>query len=278
MIKRMRPSNSYMLFIGGGMLAVLVAVTLFAPVIAPYSASEQDLRQRFAKPSSQHLLGTDNFGRDVLSRVLIGTRSSMAVGVGGLIIGCVGGLTLGAIAGFRQGSWLDRLLLQVVDVLMSFPTMVLGIMVVALLGPGLAKTIMAVGVAFVARFFRLARGEILIVRNYTYVEAAKAIGASDGRIILRHILPNIVAPFLVMFVLWLASAVVVESSLSFLGLGVQPPFASWGVIIKDGMEYLTIRPMLVLAPSMMIALTVYGFILVGDGLQEILDPKLTKKD
>ena len=270
----MQASRSRVFLLGCVMVLILVVVAVFGPFIAPHSISTQNLRNRMGPPSSEHPLGTDLFGRDVLSRIILGSRVSLSVGLAGIALGGLIGSVIGLAAGYGEEKWFDVVALRIVDILMSFPTLILGILVVAVLGPGLEKTIVAIGIAFTARYIRLVRGEVLSVKQRAYIEAARALGASYWRILLKHILPNVSTPLIVMSTLWLASSVLIESSLSFLGLGVQPPTPSWGVMIKEGSRYLTINPMLVVFPGIAIAFTVYAFIMAGDGLQDLLDPRM----
>lgn len=270
----MQIRRSPIFLIGGVMVVFLVAVAIFAPAIAPYSISTQNLSNRAAPPTSEHPLGTDTFGRDVLSRIIVGSRVSLSVGLAGIALGGLIGIVIGLVAGYSEGSWFDILALRAVDILMSFPTLILGILVVSVLGPGLEKVIVAIAVSFTARYIRLTRGEVISVRQRDYIEAATALGQSYWKILLKHILPNISTPLVVMSTLWLASSVLIESSLSFLGLGVQPPTPSWGVMIKEATRFLTLRPLLVVFPGIAIAFTVYAFVMVGDGLQDIFDPRM----
>ena len=260
-------------------ITIFFLVALFAPVIAPYDPREQlqDGRnlptEERLKPTRQNLLGRDDLGRDVLSRIVHGARISMRVGVTVVLISALIGTLIGAISGF-YGGWLDRFLSGFVfNVFMSFPSLLLAIAMVAFLGPSLNNLILALSVIGWVGYARLIRGQVLKVREYDFVTAARALGASDGRLILRHILPNAIQPLIVQASLGMAGAVLSEASLSFLGLGVPPPTPSWGAMLNDARSFLTIAPHLLLFPGIAVMLTVLAFNFVGDGLREWLDPK-----
>ncbi|MBI1764154.1 MAG: ABC transporter permease [Acidobacteria bacterium] len=263
----------------------LVIITLFflaallAPVIAPYDPAAQlplsrDLpTEERLKPSRAHWLGSDDLGRDVLSRILYGARISMRVGVTVVLISALIGVLIGAVSGF-YGGWVDRLLSGFLfNVFMSFPSILLAIAMVAFLGPSLSNLILALSVIGWVGYARLMRGQVLKVREYDFVTAARALGANDLRLIVRHILPNAIQPLIVQASLGMAGAVLSEASLSFLGLGVPPPAASWGAMLNDARTFLTIAPHLLIFPGLAVMLTVLAFNFVGDGLREWLDPK-----
>lgn len=260
--------------IGLVMTVAVIGLTLLAPLLIPYDPDEQFLDQTLEKPSSKFLLGTDQFGRDLLSRILVGSRTSVTVGIISISLAALIGIPVGILAGYR-GKWIDQLITRVVDTIMSFPTLLIGILVVAALGPGLYKVAIALGIAFVPRFIRLARGSTLSIKEKGYILSARSIGASDSRIIFVHCLPNIVGDITVMATLWVAVAIRVEASLSFLGIGVQPPMASWGAMVGSGVDNLFTAPWVSLFPGLAILLAVFSFNLLGDGIRDIVDPKLS---
>jgi peptide/nickel transport system permease protein len=252
----------------------VIVLTLLAPLLLPYDPDEQFLDQTLEKPSSRFLLGTDQFGRDLLSRILVGSRTSITVGIISISLAALIGIPVGILAGYR-GKWIDQIITRVVDTIMSFPTLLIGILVVAALGPGLYKVAVALGIAFVPRFIRLARGSTLSIKEKGYILSARSIGASDARIIFIHCLPNIVGDITVMATLWVAVAIRVEASLSFLGIGVQPPMASWGAMVGSGVDNLFTAPWVSLFPGLAILIAVFSFNLLGDGIRDIVDPKLS---
>ena len=265
--------------IGLVIITLFFVVALLAPVLAPYDPAEQlsqarDLpTEERLQPSRTHWLGRDDLGRDVLSRIIYGARISMRVGVTVVLISAVIGVLIGAISGF-YGGWVDRVLSGFVfNVFMSFPSILLAIAMVAFLGPSLGNLILALSVIGWVGYARLMRGQVLKVREYDFVTAARALGANDARLIARHILPNAIQPLIVQASLGMAGAVLSEASLSFLGLGVPPPAASWGAMLNDARNFLTIAPHLLIFPGLAVMLTVLAFNFVGDGLREWLDPK-----
>lgn len=265
--------------IGVVIIMLFFLAALLAPVIAPYDPAEQLPMSRTLptaerlKPSPAHWLGQDDLGRDVLSRLIYGARISMRVGVTVVLISALLGVLIGSISGF-YGGWVDRLLAGFVfNVFMSFPSILLAIAMVAFLGPSLGNLILALSVIGWVGYARLMRGQVLKVRAYDFVTAARALGANDWRLIARHILPNAIQPLIVQASLGMAGAVLAEASLSFLGLGVPPPAASWGAMLNDARNFLTIAPHLLIFPGLAVMLTVLAFNFVGDGLREWLDPK-----
>jgi peptide/nickel transport system permease protein len=260
-------------------IALFFIVAIFAPLIAPYDPREQSSAnssqsvQDRLKPSSNHLLGTDDLGRDVLSRVIHGARISMRVGVTVVLISALIGIVIGSVSGY-YGGWIDRFFSGFLfNVFLAFPGILLAIAMVAFLGPGLNNLILALSVIGWVGYARLIRGQVLKVREYDFVTAARALGGNDIRILLRHILPNAIQPLIVQASLGMAGAVLSEASLSFLGLGVPPPAPSWGSMLNDARNFLRVAPHLLIAPGLAVMLTVMAFNFVGDGLREWLDPK-----
>ena len=252
---------------------VIVAVAAFAPWIAPHSPIKPDFFNTLKAPASGHLMGTDDLGRDVLSRVIFGTRISLLAGVISVGIAVLIGLPLGLISGFYRGR-MDDVLMRVTDAMLSFPFLVLALALVAVLGAGLDRAMIAIGIVFMPAFIRLSRGQVLSEREANYVEAARALGAGDGRIIWKHILPNILSPMLVQASLSTAAAITAEATLSFLGLGTQPPTPSWGSMLNFAQAYLSTAPWMAVYPGLAIFITVLALNLLGDGLREALDPRL----
>ena len=254
-------------------ITILVVIALLAPKIVPYEPTSQNIMERLQKPSTKHLLGTDELGRDVLSRIIYGARISLAVGFIAVGISVIIGVFLGALAGF-YGRWIDSLIMRFVDIMFCFPSFFLILMIIAVLGPNIYNVMIIIGITSWPGIARLVRGEILSVKEREYVYAAKAIGASDLRIIFRHILPNALGPVLVTATLGIADAILIESGLSFLGLGVQPPMPSWGNILTSGKDYIESAWWLTLFPGLAILITILSYNLVGEGLREVIDPKL----
>jgi peptide/nickel transport system permease protein len=254
-------------------VVMLVAIAVFAPVIAPYDPLTQSVLNANLQPSADHWLGTDQFGRDVLSRVIFGSRSSLLLGVLSPLVAAVAGSILGVTAGYFGGI-VDRLVGRLIDLLLAFPALLLGILVAAALGPGFWELVAALAVSFAPRFARIARASTLSVRNEPFVEAAVASGVRNQVIIVRHILPNIAGPIVVVLTLWIATAIRLEATLSFLGLGTQAPQPSWGNIIRDGLNNLFGSAWPIISAGMAIAITVLAFNLLGDAVRDVLDPEL----
>jgi len=255
-------------------LAVIV-ICVISPLLPLPDPLEQSFSQRFRPPSFEHLLGTDNFGRDVLSRVIWGGRISLLVGVLSVLVAMVLGSIIGLIAGYR-GGYFDHLVMRVIDVLMCFPTLILGILFMAALGSGMNSLIIAIGVAIAPRFARLCRGSVLSVKENDFVEAARSMGMTNTRIMFRHILPNVLGDMIVMGSMWIGAIIVTEASLSFIGLGIPPPTPSWGRMVREGMDYMGHAWWVSVYSGGAIFVTVIGFNLFGDGLRDILDPKLRR--
>ena len=261
--------------IGLIIVVVLVFVATFAPWIATYDVGATDLSIRYLAPSSAHWFGTDSTGRDIFSRVVFGARISLKVGIVVVIVSAIIGTVIGAVAGY-YGGWADRIVSgYVFNVFLAFPGLLLAIAMVAFLGAGLNKLILALCIIGWVGYARLIRGQVLKVREYDFVQAARALGASDARILFIHILPNAIQPLIVQASLGMAGAVLSEASLSFLGLGVPPPAPSWGVMIEEARDLSTLQaaPHALIFPGIAIALTVLAFNFIGDGLREYLDPR-----
>jgi ABC-type dipeptide/oligopeptide/nickel transport system permease subunit len=258
-----------------GIFLVLVAVStaIIAPlVIPPEYATNMDMRARLSPPTLDHFLGTDQLGRDLFYRVMLGARTSISIAVSAVLLSLVIGLPMGLISGFFRGT-VDNILMRLVDTLLSFPALLLALTISAVLGPNLKNTILAIGIAFTPYLARLIRGEALRVSQMPYVEAAKAAGANNLRIMVGHILPNITPVIIVQFTISLAFAILAEAGLSFLGLGTQPPEASWGLMIQASRDYLDRAPWTALVPGIAVALTVLGLNMFGDVLRDVLDPR-----
>ncbi len=243
------------------------------PLLAPYDPLEQDTVNRLAPPSREHWMGLDSYGRDTLSRIIYGSRVSLLVGLLSVLIGGVSGALMGLTGGFLGGK-VENVIMRVADILMAFPSLIMGLMVLAVLGGGLFNMILAIGIVLSPTFARVAHSSTLGVKENEYVEAARSIGAGNWRIARVHILPNIISEVVVLASIWIASAIRVEANLSFIGLGVSPPTPAWGSMIRDGTKYLFQAPWVSFFPGLAILITVLAFNLLGDGLRDILDPKL----
>jgi peptide/nickel transport system permease protein len=260
------------MYIGGLLLALLLASAILAPKLAPHNPNRQNLGNDLQVFSTEHPLGTDKLGRDILSRTIFGSRISLLVGVTTVAISLSIGLFIGALAGYF-GGWLDLLLMRAVDILLAFPGILLAIAFTALLGPGLDHVILALCLIGWTGYARLVRGEILSLREQEYVQAAHAMGGSPARIIIVHLLPNLLPPLLIQATFGLAAAITAEGSLSFLGLGVEPPTASWGSMLNEGRQFLLVAPHLTTYPGLAIMLTVLSLNLLGDSLQNRLQSR-----
>jgi len=254
-------------------LVILTAVAILAPVVTPYDPLAVDVEEQLLPPSSQHWAGTDLFGRDIFSRLLFGAQVSLLVGVIAVAIASVPGLVLGLVAGYN-GRWIDGLIMRVMDMMLAFPGILLALGIVALLGPGLSNVMIAVGIAGIPSYTRLVRSSVLVTKRMQFVRAAYAVGCRSWRIVFRHILPNVYAPVLVLATLDMAWAILSASSLSFLGLGAQPPAPEWGAMLNEGRGYLRQAPWITAAPGLAIMLTVLSINLLGDGLRDALNPRM----
>ncbi|MEW6752430.1 MAG: nickel transporter permease [Candidatus Latescibacterota bacterium] len=259
---------------GGSVVAGLALVGVLAPLVAPHDPLQQDLYARLQPPSLAHPLGTDDFGRDVLSRVIFGARISLRVGLLSIAMALTAGTALGLLAGYR-GGWVDSGIMRVMDIVLAFPSILLAIAIVAVIGPGIGNVMVAVSAVMVPQFARLVRASVLSVRELAYVEAARALGASDVRILLVSVLPNCLTPLIVQSTLSLGTAILDAAGLSFLGLGAQPPTPEWGAMLSGGRELLFSAPWVMAFPGLAIFAVVLGLNLFGDGLRDALDPRRT---
>lgn len=258
--------------VGLVLVLLLVLIAIFAPLLAPYSPDAQNLRARLKPPSGAHWFGTDEFGRDILSRVLYGARLSLLTGLLPVLSSALVGTTIGLLAGFYRGV-VDSVFMRVMDVLLAFPSLLLALAVVGALGPGLENAVIAVAVVGVPGYARIVRSVVIGAREEEYVQAARSLGASDGRLLLRHLFPSTLAALSVQATLGIGFAILSLASLSFLGLGVQPPTADWGEMLARGRRFLPGSGYLLLFPGAAIAMTVLAFNLLGDGLRDALDPR-----
>jgi ABC-type dipeptide/oligopeptide/nickel transport system permease subunit len=264
------------LMIGAIVLIVLIFGALFAPLLAPYNPVEPNYLVKLSPPTLSHPFGTDNLGRDQLSRILYGARLSLFVGTSAVLIGMVIGVALGLVSGYRLG-WLDSLIMRTMDGILAFPGLVLALSISFVLGPSLRSVIIALAAVRVPAFARIVRGQMLVLRNREYIEAAHAVGVRPTRIVMRHFLPNLVSIILVQVSLSAGAAIFTEASLAFLGFGVPPPRPDWGGMLHDGYVYLEINPWLSIIPGAFIFLAVLGFNFLGDGLRDALDPQQRRR-
>jgi peptide/nickel transport system permease protein len=259
--------------VGALVAFVFIIMSIFGPFVAPKNPYKQNLGSALQQPSHESLLGTDAFGRDSLSRLIYGARISLMVGVVAVTIAGVIGIFLGLIAGYF-GRWVDQIIMRIIDALMALPPIVLMLAIAAALGGGLFNVMISLGISMIPTYCRLMYGQVRTLRESDYIIAAHTIGASQRRIMLRHLLPNAFPPLLVLITLNMGTAILMEATLSFIGIGISPPTAAWGSMINDGYPYLLTNPVLSVAPGIAIALVVLSFNLVGDGLRDALDPRL----
>ena len=252
-------------------LFLLIAVALFAPLIAPYPYDQ--IGMKFQAPSAEHLLGTDKFGRDILSRVIYGARVSLEVGIIAVGIGAVCGYLLGLLAGYFE-RWVDRVIMCIMDILFAFPSILLAIFISAVLGKGIGPTMVAIGIVNIPVFCRTVRAAVISAKGLEYVQNAKSVGVKTWPLLVRHISPNVVAPFTVQATLALSGAILTEATLSFLGMGIQPPDPSWGSMLSEARADMIRAPWSALSPLLCIVVTILVFNILGDALRDVLDPKL----
>ncbi len=238
----------------------------------PYEENKMMVGPRFSPPAMANLFGTDNFGRDIFSRIMVGTQTAFLVGTIAVSIALIGGIILGAMAGY-WGGWIDEIIMRIIDAMMSFPGILVAIMFIAVFGPGLVNTMIAIGIISIPNFARISRSGFIQYREFEFVKAAKSIGAGSFRIMFIHILPNIISPLIVAASLGFATSILAESALSYLGLGVQPPHPSWGRMLNEAQSYMMMAPWYAVAPGIMITISVLGFNILGDGIRDLLDPR-----
>jgi len=269
--RRLRRNRAAMA--GLGIVILLVVTAILAPWLAPYSPTAGNMPDQLQGPNRRHLLGTDDLGRDILSRIIYGTRITLQVGVIAVGIGLSIGVVLGSVAGY-YGGLADSIIMRIMDVMLAFPSILLAIAIMAMMGPGLVNCMIAVGIVGVPTYARLVRGSILQIKETEYVQAARAVGNRELRVLARHVLPNTLAPLIVQATLGVGSAILEAAALGFLGLGAQRPQPEWGLMLADGRRFLTTHPHVCTFPGLAIMLVVLGFNLFGDGLRDALDPRL----
>jgi peptide/nickel transport system permease protein len=267
-----KPLRNPSLVIGGLIILILVALAVFAPVLATHAIEQPDMRNRFSYPSAEHWLGTDNLGRDLWSRLIFGARVSLTIGVISVTVAAIIGTSVGLAAGYF-GGWVDMLLMRITDVFLGFPAVVLTLAIVAVLGPGIVNISAAIIAVTWTEYARVVRSTTLVLREQNYVQAARALGASSPRILFGEILPNTLGPIVVLSSLGLGTAVIIESAMSFLGFGLPPPTPTWGWTLSYGTRFIRDEPWLSIISGATIMVTVLGFNLLGDGLRDILDPR-----
>ncbi|CAM3036549.1 ABC transporter permease [Paenibacillus sediminis] len=262
--------------IGALIILGLIVVAVFANQIAPYDPNAQNYDQVLSAPSSEHLFGTDDLGRDIFSRVVFGARISIEAALISVGIAMLIGVPIGLLSGYYRGFWDEWIVMRSVDAMQAFPFLILALAISAVLGAGFGNAMLAIGIGFAPAFIRITRGQVLTLRNMEYIQAARSVGVKDARILFRHILPNALNPIVIQATLAMASGIIAEASLSYLGLGVQPPTPSWGSMLNQAQTLLSVAPYATIYPGMAIFLVVLGFNLLGDGLQQILDPRVRK--
>jgi peptide/nickel transport system permease protein len=260
-------------WVGLVLFLTVVVIAILAPWIAPHDPIEQDIFSKLQGPSATHWLGTDYYGRDILSRLMYGARYSLIIGIAATAFAMVAGSVIGMLAGYYGGRF-DTITMQVMDILLAFPSLILGLIIVAMLGPSLLNIIIAIALTSIPSFARIARAPTISVKEREFVEAGRSLGYSDARILFVHILPNITAEILVMFSLWTASSIRTEASLAFIGLGLKPPTPTWGGMIREGFENILESYWLAMMPGLAILIVVFALNLLGDGLRDAIDPKL----
>jgi ABC-type dipeptide/oligopeptide/nickel transport system permease subunit len=272
--RRLLASRGFVL--GGSVLAVIAAIALAAPLVAPYDPLAQHPELSLVGPTLKHPFGADTLGRDVFSRVIVGSRQSLLVAVVAISIASTFGTVIGLVSGFKQG-WIDLILQRFIEIQLAFPGILLALGIIAVLGPGLGNAMIAVGVSLIPSYARMVRGSVFTIKNNAYVEAARVIGCNDLRVMTVHILPNVAVPILVLTTVAIAWAILIGASLSFLGLGAQPPFAEWGRDLSEGRNYMAVAWWVSTFPGLAILLTILSVNLLGDGLRDTLDPRLQQR-
>lgn len=257
-------------FIG---VVIICILGILAPVVATYSPTHMFNDNILQAPCGQFLFGTDEFGRDIFSRIIYGARVSLIVGIISVGIGAIAGYLLGLTAGYFEG-FVDNLIMRIMDILFAFPSILLALAIVSVLGPGIVNTMIAIGITITPVFTRTVRASVISVKNTEYITSAKAVGVKSSKIVFKHITPNILAPFIVQITLQLSGAILTEASMSFLGLGIQPPDPSWGSMLNDSRKFMELAPWDAIFPALFIVITILSFNLLGDSLRDILDPKL----
>lgn len=261
--------------VGAFIIIFYILVALFAPLLAPFDPYKVDLTHKLLPPSEHHWMGTDDKGRDILSRIIFGSRLSMGVGFAAVLFGAFFGIILGLIAGY-YGKWVDTIIMRIMDVMLAFPGILLALAIISALGPSLINVTIAVGVFSIPLFARIVRGSTLEVKRLEYIDAIRSLGANDFIIITKHIFPNILSPIIVQGTLRLATAILSAAGLSFLGLGAQPPSPEWGTMLSNGRDFIFSAPFMALFPGLAISILVMGFNIFGDGLRDAFDPRMKK--
>ncbi len=265
-------SSNRTALVGLVLIGFLILIALAAPIVAPHDPLAQSAVNRLESPSADHWFGRDQYGRDIMSRVMYGARIALVVGIASVAFGGALGTLMGVVAGFKGGRT-ETVLMRITDVLLAFPDLITGLLILAVLGAGMWKMIFAIGITIAPRFARIAYGATLSIKEMDYIMAARAVGVKDVRMLGLHVIPNMLGDILVLGSLWMASAIRLEASLSFIGLGVSPPTATWGQMIRDGTHQLAVQPWFAFAPGIALLIAVFAFNLAGDGLRDALDPR-----
>jgi peptide/nickel transport system permease protein len=259
--------------VGLWMVVIFIIVAILAPWIAPYDPFEQNMQIMLEPPSMSHPFGTDEFGRDMLSRIIYGAQISLVIGTVSVLIAVIFGVALGTLSGYFGGI-IDSIIMRVMDIFMAFPSFLLALAIVSVLGPGMVNVMIAIGIFSIPNFSRIARSAVISIKNKEFIEATRAMGGTDTRIILKHLIPNSISPIIVLSTLRIATAIITAAGLSFLGMGAQPPTPEWGAMLSTGREYLRNAPHVSTIPGLSIMFLVLGFNMLGDGLRDALDPKM----